>query len=287
MTNMSLDGSFPWDELDELRHVQDVMDEAIADLTTTREELEEAKIKMAGKDAEILTLREASDRQLEEQKSQLAEKEWLFMVQQKEIERRDSKLSELQQTANKLAGESNERMSSSQNEAELLSLRQRAEDLKVDLEGARKATEKKDKELAELEQEWQKAKQELESQLQYQGETSRLKISEHLKRCEEAEARAHELQIRQQTLEEQNRNLSQLQQTTATAQVELEKLKALELKHATEVQGLNRTVEFFKKNSERLSREVTGLKETIRLLNEELVDRDQRLASRIIPQRDG
>jgi chromosome segregation ATPase len=284
MKNMSLDGGFPWDELEELRCVQDVMDGAIEDLTTTREELEDTKTEMAKKDAEILMLRQASDRlksKFEEQKNQLAERERSFMVQQKEIEKRDSKLSEPKQTVNRLTTESNEKLASSQNEAELLSLRQRVADLIAELEVTGKATEKKDKELAERGHEWQKAKQEFEAQVQYQGETARLKISEHLKRCGEAEARVQDLQTRQQTLENQNRNMAQLQQTTTAAQVELERLKALELKHANEVQGLNRTVEFFKKNSERLSRETRDMKETIRLLNEELVERDGRLDIRL------
>ena len=159
------------------------------------------------------------------------------------------------------------------------------------------------------------ARERLEAKLREQHEGTRAEIAEQRMQLEKAEAQLQELQAKQRSVDEQemNRRLAESREAALLSQVEAEKSKAerhlqelqqlrashaamsqtvadnrkaendaqalqqLQASHATELEELRRLSNFFKNNSERLSRQTRELMATNRSLQDSFQAKDREI----------
>ena len=223
---------------EEIQSAYDAADSAVEELTTAQDELEETKQQLDEK-----------ARQLDEKTREPGRKERELQAWRGNVERLSTELDERIQTEvslnQRLSAVRLERAVTPQNDAELQALRVEASKAKADLEDARVRLVNKEREF----------------------ETAQVDLLDQRRRREQAEAKLVELRAKQLDFTQQSEAQRLIE---ANAREEVAKAQA----EATEVKRL---VDFFKANSEKMSRQNRELNSTQRLLQESLQGKEREL----------
>ncbi|KAF4625530.1 hypothetical protein G7Y89_g12639 [Cudoniella acicularis] len=275
----------------------DAMDKMLSDLMTAQEELEELKSKVGGEEPEVAGLRHNVERlliELEERDDQVMKLEKVVKGQE-QSQNNDGELEDLKQ---KVADLSAQLESKTTVETELLELRQKVGNLTAELD---------DKDAQLMRKEGVLKEQELSFQTRLGEQQGRLQaeIAEHQTKRAQAETSFQSLRSEQSMVQQrqnEDRELAESKATFALSQFEAEKRKAenclrelqklrnmqadgkteedfraLQSKHAAELDELRRMSNFFKTNSERLSKQMKELMMKNRVLEDAAHTKDKEI----------
>ncbi|MCJ1360026.1 MAG: kinetochore protein slk19 [Icmadophila ericetorum] len=256
--------------------------------------------------------------ELEEIKCQSTNERSLFLEREKQAMAEEAEMQELQAKVSKLSARAVEEKFTLKDENGVLDLKEKVENLTVALEKKDEQLREKDNMLKEQDRGWKATildiRARVEANYNEQAKGAQAAIRQLQKLHESAEERVQDMQIAQSSLDE-SRRLVESQGTAALLQIEGEKRKAeqylqelqqlrashaamaqreaenrikevdfqtlqeLTQSHAAETANLRQRLDFFKNNSERLSKEnktwiaeVRSLKETVDIKTREIED---------------
>lgn len=281
------------------------LDKMLSDLISTQNELEKTKGKMAGKETELLVWRQTAENfstELDEKRHQCTKMEEMFSEREKEAtEKKNVEVLELEQKVSRLSAELKGIVATPKNETEVLDLQQKVGELTAQLEMKEDQLRKKEDAFLLQESGWaaklQDTRERLEAKHSEQHRSTQREIAEHQMHRKEAEALLQELQAKQRSVaqEDEVQRLADSKHAALLSQVEEEKSRAdqylqelrqlrasqnnstekdsqaldqLRTSHAAEVERLHRLSNFFKNNSERLSRQIRDTEAANRNLHE-------------------
>lgn len=223
---------------EEIQAAYDAADSAVEELTAVQDELEETNQQM-----------EEKARQLDERTRELGRKERELQAWRGNVERLSAELDERIQTEvslnQRLSAVRLERAVTPQNDAELQALQAEASKAKADLEETKGRLVSKEREF----------------------ESAQVDLVDQRRRREQAEVKLLELRAKQLDIAQQS-EAQRLVEANAREEIAKAQAEAAEVK---------RLVDFFKTNSEKMSRQNRELNSTQRLLQESLQGKDREL----------